>query len=612
MPAILYTYTPGGSILNHNFVWRLPDDFSMSACLSENQRIVSKLTDTLPIYHTRAMKREFVNHYGSLMSGTKPYVLRSIYRELTGDASSSRTYDEEQVDLRLKEALDSEDFDIVIDMRELNEGRTAKYDDFWDKCKEYISESTAVPERRHGEICFMAKAISVRDLISEVTKRCPPGSPIPSEPWVRLNFAPRTPRAKVAEHYHGRLQVKHVVQKRLFRKAHPDQHYCAALFRELAIKFRSISAFVCLDDKHRVKIGELGYPVAAAERGRQVIVSSTDTFIVGDHDYTRFSVIPSVILEVEVPEVFEGSWYTGQVFVGIKDAVYQASSPLRHAAELHSELITRIGSKSILLLYSHGGPDHRLTYVSVQLSLIALFLNLNLDFLVACRTAPNHSWKNPVERIMSILNLGLQCVGLMRAKMSDDFESAIANANNLKQLRQAGNPEDVPVSLKPAIDLLHGVLKRLQLKGKAFEIYDAATEEEIEEFWSVLLLIDSTLTRDNLTKKNLQAKANVCAFMKHCCRIRHYSFQVKKCGKPSCSLCKQVRMDPEQFKTLHFLPDPIPGDDDHYKKFVDVYGSATTEEHRPSLRSTRKSAFAESWFYSQPTTCQKCWCFVTM
>ena len=76
-----------------------------------------------------------------------------------------------------------------------------------------ISESTAVPERRHGENCFMAKAISVRDLISKVTTRCPPGSPIPSESWVRLNFAPR---AKVAEHYHGQLQVKHVVQKRLF------------------------------------------------------------------------------------------------------------------------------------------------------------------------------------------------------------------------------------------------------------------------------------------------------------------------------------------------------------------------------------------------------------
>ena len=68
--------------------------------------------------------------------------------------------------------------------------------------------------------------------------------------------------------------------------------------------------------------------------------------------------------------------------------------------------------------------------MSVQLSLIALFLNLNLKFLVAYRTAPNHSWKNPVERIMSLLNIGLQCVGLMRVKMSDKFESVVQNCNN--------------------------------------------------------------------------------------------------------------------------------------------------------------------------------------
>jgi len=33
----------------------------------------------------------------------------------------------------------------------------------------------------------------------------------------------------------------------------------------------------------------------------------------------------------------------------------------------------------------------------VQLSLIALFKNLNLDMLITCRAAPGHSWRNPVE-----------------------------------------------------------------------------------------------------------------------------------------------------------------------------------------------------------------------
>ena len=141
-----------------------------------------------------------------------------------------------------------------------------------------------------------------------------------------------------------------------------------------------------------------------------------------DHNFTRFSIIPSVVLQVEIPDTFEGSWYHGKVLVGLKDAVFQSSSPLRHATELHSFLLETVGNKTILFIYSDGGPDHRLTYVSVQLSLIALFLNLNLDFLVACRIAPNHSWKNPVERIMPLLNIGLQCVGLMRVKMSEKFQ----------------------------------------------------------------------------------------------------------------------------------------------------------------------------------------------
>ena len=130
---------------------------------------------------------------------------------------------------------------------------------------------------------------------------------------------------------------------------------------------------------------------------------------------------------MNILDAFEGSWYQGRVLVGLKDAIFEPSSPLRHATELHSLLLKTIGEKTIMFIYSDGGPDHRLTYVSVQLSLIALF---NLDFLVACRTAPNHSWKYPVERIMSLLNTGFQCVGLMRAKALDDFELAVQSCNN--------------------------------------------------------------------------------------------------------------------------------------------------------------------------------------
>ena len=66
-----------------------------------------------------------------------------------------------------------------------------------------------------------------------------------------------------------------MVQERQFRKSHPDEHYAAALFRymhEFAVKFKTVTEMVCLDDKHRMKVGEPGYPVAAVEQGRRVIV----------------------------------------------------------------------------------------------------------------------------------------------------------------------------------------------------------------------------------------------------------------------------------------------------------------------------------------------------
>ena len=152
----------------------------------------------------------------------------------------------------------------------------------------------------------------------------------------------------------------------------------------------------------------------------------TKSFEVGDHDFTKFSLIPSVCLLISIPEKVSDSWYRGRVFVGIKDAIVQPSSPIRHAAEV-TAILEKCHSPvpPMLFIYSDGGPDHRLTYVSVQIALIALYLHHDLDYLCVARTAPCHSWRNPVERVMSLLNLGLQCVGLMRKEMPTQYEMAI-------------------------------------------------------------------------------------------------------------------------------------------------------------------------------------------
>ena len=66
----------------------------------------------------------------------------------------------------------------------------------------------------------------------------------------------------------------------------------------------------------------------------------------------------------------------------------------------------------------------------MQISLVCLFLKLDLDYLCAGRTAPYHSWRNPVERVMA----GLQCVGLAREKMPEEYEKEATKCNNLTQL----------------------------------------------------------------------------------------------------------------------------------------------------------------------------------
>lgn len=64
--------------------------------------------------------------------------------------------------------------------------------------------------------------------------------------------------------------------------------------------------------------------------------------------------------------------------------------------------ISLLSSQShVLLCYTDGGPDHRVNYILVQLALIAIFRMLDLEFLCAACTAPCHSWRNPVERVIS-------------------------------------------------------------------------------------------------------------------------------------------------------------------------------------------------------------------
>ena len=140
--------------------------------------------------------------------------------------------------------------------------------------------------------------------------------------------------------------MKYMVQARLFRKEHPDIHYASAIFRyqrHLAVQFREVATYVYLDDKHTCKVGEPNFPVAAVDRGKRIIVALNRKFAVGNHNHTKYSIVPSVIMLAGIPDTISGSFYCGRIFIGIKNAIFEASSQQRHALELSKVLDSQPG-----------------------------------------------------------------------------------------------------------------------------------------------------------------------------------------------------------------------------------------------------------------------------
>lgn len=465
----------GNNLGAHNFIWRIRSDVPESEMFNENNDVVQSLTREVPLYHTRAMRRLFMEK-ASLMCNIKSKDARYIYRELSGDNSAPETFEQREIDKRVELAFDMQDPDILTDLREHNTGQPKKYSVFFEKVKQYLENvvETSVHDRRHDQFTYLAHALSVQDLLEQVKRTCPPDTPIPSEQWLRLQFAPKNPTSKSSLQYTGNLNVKFQVQSRQLRETHQDCHYASAVFKylkEFAVKFRDNCVMVCMDDKHHCKVGEPGHPVAAVERGKRVIVAENKIFAVSDHDFTKFSIVPSVTMIVDIPEsVNEGSFYRGQVHVGIKGLALEPSYPLRHMAELEQILLREdLMAKPIICLYTDGGPDHRLTYLSVQMSLVCLFLSGNFDILIAARTPPMASWKNPPERIMSIINLALQSVGLMRERASDECEKKLNSANGLGKIREiAKDPEmkrEIQDSVEPVKVLFTFIFEIKQPRG---------------------------------------------------------------------------------------------------------------------------------------------------
>ena len=532
----IFTFQHGNYLGNLTVIWKQPPPEERDS--TQDISIMNSIKSNMEKYATRSMRRDFIETYAKV-TNDKPAILRSMYRYLTGYSFASENKAEEAVDFRVaKFLLNADDPKLIIDLRK-NNGRISdsKLDPFWDELGKFLEEKSVVHERRQSEVAYMPFALSVGDLKQQVLSRMPPKSAAPSDSWLKLNFYPGNPTTESATNYTGRFQVKHAVQQRLLRAQHIDSEFGFhqyTLLKHFVVKWRDNCLMQCLDDKAIIPVGEPGKPTAATNRRHNAgLVTSTGTGLLSlDHDYHLCGIIPSVCLQVDIPDEPRGSFYHGDVHITVKDKVFEASSPHRHAAET-VKIVRNFSSddsincsKPILVRYTDGGPDHRTTYSSVQLCAILEFVALDLDMFVAVRTAPNQSYNNPAERVMSLLNLGLQNVSLARGEMIDGHELRMRSLSSLKAIRKCNSKalhDALKASVNEPVKAVKEIFSRLRRSHGNVYVHDSGTEEEMTSLKNLLQLLDPV--GDINSKKPFESPGLKQFYSQHC-RVRHYTFQV--------------------------------------------------------------------------------------
>ena len=169
---------------------------------------------------------------------------------------------------------------------------------------------------------------------------------------------------------------------RQIRKEHSDSHYVNSLLqyvKHFSVHHRSILTYVSVDDKAVVPVGgpDCFISTGVCGHNRSLVPLNGHQLQALDHDFHLFGIVPSVAFFIDVPDNASDSFFRGATFVTNKDKVTQPSSALRHSAEMKSLIRLNydgmVASKPVLVIVSDGGPDHRVTFGSVQVASLSLF-----------------------------------------------------------------------------------------------------------------------------------------------------------------------------------------------------------------------------------------------
>lgn len=137
---------------------------------------------------------------------------------------------------------------------------------------------------------------------------------------------------------------------------------------------------------------------------------------------------------------------------------------------------------------------------------------MNLDMLIHVRCAPGHSWTNPAERIMSILNIDLQNVSLERKEAGREIEMLLKGCNSMSKIREkcssnATLREGWTQSVEPLESLVSSRFRRLKLKSEPIQVVGPCSLDDNDIIkWHLRELFPNLIFRNfrNLTHKKLK------------------------------------------------------------------------------------------------------------
>jgi hypothetical protein len=504
---ILWSFDNGSNAPQSIFAIAVKEEDTPQKIFDKISQLKPKMLSLQKFFFPREFYHQFHDQAGSV-TGISNQNFKMMSAMVMGDDRKMPG----DVRERFEEAMFSADPEAVNDLRFFN-GREVQFKEFLKEFQSAVEEFMVEDRGRHEMkydgtvISKVSVGFSLSSVFREVCKKVinkNPNCPLPqSESFLHRYLIPRTKAAaESASSSVPLIPLKLAMQQKVIEKPNVDAYYNSAQYKYLrnyAVELGDgLVTMVGWDDKTGVDIGEPDQPTAATQNPGKSWVQSDMVVGEGQHSFHKTNLTPSVRLIHHIPEDITGSFYRGEPQVSIKDSIFEHSTSARHATELlqmfriRPELV-----KEVLILTNDGGVDHTIRHARNVVSILALFLHFpKILLIINFQMAAYRSAYHPVEKLNCILNLGWNGVCLSRESLSDPvLEQAFSNCSSMADARKLaekhpGLKAAVKESIKPAVNLLEERAKQGSLKENFFETFDAATDEDIEQFLAIVKTVD--------------------------------------------------------------------------------------------------------------------------